>query len=92
MISKAMEFYNEGKKVETARKNAQFNEIINLIQENMKICNESRTFYRNIIYDDVREKLENEGFSVKIVSNDGKPTYFIAVKDTHKAEPFPEEE
>lgn len=92
MSSKAMEFYNEGKRAEIGRQNVQFSDIINLVKENMKICNETVTIYRNIIYDEVRKRLEDEGFSVKTISCDGKPAYSIKVKEWSKSEPFPEDE
>ncbi len=92
MVSKAMEFYNEGKRNQNGRQNAQLGDILAYIKEQMEKCNEIEVFYENIIYDAVRERLEEEGFSIQTVSHNGNPTYLIKVKDTHKAEPFPDEE
>ncbi len=85
-VSLAKEVLKELEEMEQENRNTQHVKIIKSFGEYFKNNGSSLMYYHDIIYDEVRQKLETEGFSVKTVTYDkyGRTAYLITKKeDSH---------
>lgn len=65
--------------MESKRRDEQFSNVLQSFRQNIKEGTGYALFYYNILYDDVRERLEKEGFNVRVITSsaNGKTAYYI---------------
>ena len=75
-------------KVENERRENQYNDVLQSFKRNIKDGTGLQLFYNAIIYDDIRERLEKEGFNVKTVTANsaGRVAYLITAKEEMRKE------
>lgn len=65
--------------MEKKRREEQYKDVLQSFKRNTKEGTGFALWYHSILYDDVRERLEKDGFKVKIVTynSSGNPSYYI---------------
>lgn len=69
--------------MEKKRRDNQYKEVLQEFRRNAKEGTGFALFYYQILYDDVRQRLEKNGFKVKTITcgSGGKPAYYITRKE-----------
>jgi len=89
-LSLSKEVIKEFDEMEKKRRDNQFREVLQDFRKNVKEGNGFALFYYGILYDEVRQRLEKEGFNVSVitVSSGGKPAYYITRKNDCAVEEY----
>ena len=82
-LSLAKEILKEYDDMEASRREKQYETILKMFRNNLKTGNGTSLFYSNVIHDDVRKRLEKDGFKVetKTISSTGSVAYEISKKE-----------
>ena len=86
-MSLAEEILKEYDELEAERRESQYKNVLTAFRDNLKKGSGTTLLYYSIIYDDVRERLEKEGFSVRTVTSGSygnQAAYLISKKEESK--------
>lgn len=87
-MSLAQQVLKEFDEVENKRREDQYKDVLMAFKKNFKEGNGLSLIYHKILFDDVRQRLEGDGFSVKTITFNsyGTAAYLISKKEDFVAE------
>lgn len=82
-MSLAKEILKELDNMESLRRENQYKDVLQSFRKNIKEGNGLTLFYYAILYDEVREQLEREGFRVRVITSNsrGTPAYVVSKRE-----------
>lgn len=84
----AKEVIKEFDEMEKKRRDNQYNDVLNSFRRNIKDGTGFALFYHAVLYDDVRQRLEKDGFNVSVItsSSSGRAAYYITRNNDYALE------